>query len=124
MNAPAAIAPPPVAPPPAAPAPVATIQPITPAPVVSAPVVSAPPVSPAPPQVARAPAEQPPPDAPRGPVHAVFSAFSNVIGHAANATGKTVNWVIDLPGKAISAGDRVINGPSSPPPPARLGDEG
>jgi hypothetical protein len=56
----------------------------------------------------------------------VFSTLSSVIGHAANATGKTVNWVIDLPGKAISAGDRVINGPSpSPsPPPAHLGDEG
>ena len=53
---------------------------------------------------------------------AVFSTLSSVIGHAANATGNTVNWVIDLPGKAISAGGRVINGPSQPPPPARLGD--
>jgi hypothetical protein len=52
----------------------------------------------------------------RGPVHAVFSAFSMVVGQAVNVTGETVNWVIDLPGRAISAGERLI-GPN--PPPAR-----
>ena len=58
-----------------------------------------------------------PPPPPRGPVGAVLSTFSSLVGHAANATGDTVNWVIDLPGKAISAGGRVIGG-SNPPPPA------
>jgi hypothetical protein len=51
----------------------------------------------------------------RGPVHAVFSAFSVVVGQAVNVTGETVNWVIDLPGKAISAGERLIG--TNPPPP-------
>jgi hypothetical protein len=59
----------------------------------------------------------------RGPVGAVFSTFSSFVGHATNATGHTVNWVIDLPGKAISAGGRVIGvtpePAESPPPPAR-----
>jgi len=54
----------------------------------------------------------------RGPVGVVLSTVSNFVGHAANATGHTVNWVIDLPGKAISAGGRVI-GITPPPPPAR-----
>jgi hypothetical protein len=58
------------------------------------------------------------PDQPahHGPVGVVFSTLSGIVGHAANATGHTVNWVIDLPGKAISAGGRVI-GVSAPPPP-------
>jgi len=66
-----------------------------------------------------------PPNAPpaaqaerHGPVGVVFSTVSSFVGHAANATGHTVNWVIDLPGKAISAGGRVI-GVSPPPPPPR-----
>src|SRR5258707_1204251 len=60
----------------------------------------------------------PPPVEPqrRGPVRAVFSAFSTVVGQAVTVTGETVNWVIDLPGKAISAGERLI---SPPPPPNR-----
>jgi len=60
-----------------------------------------------------------------GFAHNVFSSFSYLAGTAANATGNTVNWVIDLPGKAISAGGRLIgrdttaaNPPTSPPPPA------
>jgi hypothetical protein len=53
----------------------------------------------------------------RGPVGAVFSTLSSIVGHAANATGDTVNWVIDLPGKAISAGGRVIGVNPPPPPP-------
>jgi hypothetical protein len=69
------------------------------------------------------PAAFPPPGAlsepdHQGPVGVVFSTFSNFVGHAANATGHTVNWVIDLPGKAISAGGRAI-GVSPPPPPTR-----
>jgi hypothetical protein len=63
-----------------------------------------------------------PPAAPtesHGPVGLVFSTVSNFVGHAANATGHTVNWVIDLPGKAISAGGRVIGvTPPLPPPPS------
>jgi hypothetical protein len=59
----------------------------------------------------------------RGPVGAVFSTLSSFVGHAANATGHTVNWVIDLPGKAIQAGGRVIGvddpAPPAPPPPPR-----
>ena len=51
----------------------------------------------------------------RGPVHAVFSAFSVVVGQAVNVTGETVNWVIDLPGKAITAGERLIG--TNPPLP-------
>jgi len=33
--------------------------------------------------------------------HGVFSAISNAAGTAANVTGDTINWVIDLPGKLI-----------------------
>ena len=55
-----------------------------------------------------------------GPVGAVFSTLSGFVGNAANATGHTVNWVIDLPGKAISAGGRMIGtSPPPPPPPQR-----
>ncbi len=43
----------------------------------------------------------------------VFSSLSSMAGTAANATGNTVNWVIDLPGKAISAGGRLFGGDSS-----------
>jgi hypothetical protein len=47
----------------------------------------------------------------------VLSSISVIVGQAANATGHTVNWVIDLPGKAIEAGGRAIG--VSPPPPVR-----
>jgi hypothetical protein len=62
----------------------------------------------------------PPPDAPaepprRGFVGNVFSGISTIAGGAANATGNTVNWVIDLPGKAISAGGRLLGGGNSTP---------
>jgi hypothetical protein len=56
----------------------------------------------------------------------VFSTISGFAGTAANATGNTVNWVIDLPGKAISAGGRLLGGdsagnrqPAAPPAPNR-----
>jgi outer membrane biosynthesis protein TonB len=60
-----------------------------------------------------------PPDAPaepprRGIVGTVFSGISTIAGGAANVTGNTVNWVIDLPGKAISAGGRLLGGGSTP----------
>jgi hypothetical protein len=50
---------------------------------------------------------------PRGFASNVFSSLSALAGTAANATGNTVNWVIDLPGKAISAGGRLLGGDSS-----------
>ena len=58
---------------------------------------------------------------PRGFAANVFSSISVFAGTAANATGNTVNWVIDLPGKAISAGGRLLGGDpaaSNPPPSA------
>jgi hypothetical protein len=64
-------------------------------------------------------AEQAPVPPPQGPVGSVLSTLSSFVGHAANATGDTVNWVIDLPGKAISAGGRVIGVSNPPPPPSR-----
>jgi hypothetical protein len=54
----------------------------------------------------------------------VFSSISVFAGTAANATGNTVNWVIDLPGRAISAGGRLLGGggggdsAQATPPPA------
>jgi hypothetical protein len=70
------------------------------------------------------PGVEPEPE-PRGFAAKVFSSLSTVAGTAANATGNTVNWVIDLPGKAISAGGRLFGGessagnqPAAPPPPA------
>ena len=55
----------------------------------------------------------------------VFSSISTFAGTAANATGNTVNWVIDQPGRAISAGGKLLGGnssasnqPAGPPPPA------
>jgi hypothetical protein len=68
---------------------------------------------------AEPPLQAAPPPPPTGPVGAVFSTLSKVVGHAANATGDTVNWVIDLPGKAIAVGGRVIGVNSPPPPPSR-----
>jgi hypothetical protein len=90
-----------------------------------------------PPVTANAP--PPEPEQPRGFAANVFSGLSSIAGSAANATGNTVNWVIDLPGKAINAGGKAIsaggkligidpnNGdqqqpgtlpPAAPPPPA------
>jgi hypothetical protein len=79
------------------------------APLQVAPAAANPVPPPAAPAVA---ADQP---APRG---GVFSTISSIVGNAASATGHTVNWVIDLPGKAIEAGGRVI-GVNPPPPPSR-----
>src|SRR5713226_8992654 len=78
-----------------------------------------------PPVTANPPSGVEPEPEPRGFAAKVFSSLSTVAGTAANATGNTVNWVIDLPGKAISAGGRLFGGdspannqPAGPPPPA------
>lgn len=91
----------------------------------SAPLVT---VDPAllPPVTVTAPAEAAEPEPqPRSFAANVFSSLSTFAGTAANATGNTVNWVIDLPGKAISAGGRLFGGdsaasnqPAASPPPA------
>src|SRR5262249_56717747 len=83
------------------------------APVTSAAASAAAPVGPV-----VAPPAQPPATAEAPPRRGVFSAISSIVGSAASATGNTVNWVIDLPGKAIEAGGRVI-GVDQPPPPNR-----
>jgi hypothetical protein len=59
----------------------------------------------------------------RGIVGSVFSGISTFAGGAANVTGNTVNWVIDLPGKAISAGGKLlgVNSGSAPAPTAAPG---
>jgi hypothetical protein len=97
--------------------------PTAPARDVNAPTVIAPAVASETPATAPSttPAAPPAEPAHHGPVGVVFSTLSGFVGHAANATGHTVNWVIDLPGKAISAGGRVIgvSPPPPPPPPAR-----
>jgi hypothetical protein len=59
----------------------------------------------------------------RGFAGIVFSSISGFAGTAANATGNTVNWVIALPGRAVSAGGRLLGRDSAPsdppnPPPA------
>jgi len=59
----------------------------------------------------------PPVTAEAPPRRGVFSAISSIVGSAASATGNTVNWVIDLPSKAIDVGGRVIG--IDPPPPNR-----
>ena len=76
------------------------------------------PVAPAATAVGPGPA-QPPVTAEAPPRRGVFSAISSIVGSAASATGNTVNWVIDLPGKAIDAGGRVIGIENPPPPPNR-----
>lgn len=66
----------------------------------------------------------PPPEAEqRGFASNVLSGLSSVAGSAANATGSAANWVIDLPGKAINAGGKLIGikrdaaqDPAAPPP--------
>jgi hypothetical protein len=106
---------------PAVPSAVAAVPSAAPAlPSAAAPAVaSEPPAQALSPVVVSAPAQTaapPPPVVNRGPVGTVLSGISVFVGHAANATGNTVNWVIDLPGKAIEAGGRVIG--VNPPPPS------
>jgi len=69
----------------------------------------------------------PPPEQQHGFASNVLSGLSSVAGSAANATGNTVNWVIDLPGRAIHAGGKLIgikrdaddqtSAPAAAPPP-------
>jgi hypothetical protein len=104
-------------------APAVPVVPTVPAvpPAAASAAASEPPAQALSPVVVSAPAAPaqmaPPPVVNRGPVGTVLSGISVFVGHAANATGNTVNWVIDLPGKAIEAGGRVI-GVNPPPPPS------
>jgi hypothetical protein len=118
----------PPAPAPAAAGPVTTAA-IAPPPVVTAaPVPLAPPAAGAASPTALPPVTvntNPPPEAapeppPRSFAANVLSSISVFAGTAANATGNTVNWVIELPGKAISAGGKLLgsDSASSTPPPA------
>jgi cell division protein FtsN len=77
------------------------------APAVNAPAVTAPTNVPAG-DLATGPQQ-------RGIVGNIFSGVSTIAGGAANITGNTVNWVIDLPGKAISAGGKLLTGNGSTP---------
>jgi hypothetical protein len=115
---------------------VATATPVTPLPRAPAPrvrtepaagpaVTASLPPAPAPPpsgatQLPPVTVNTTPPEAPAEPPHRgfvgnVFSGISTIAGGAANVTGNTVNWVIDLPGKAISAGGRLLGGGNSTP---------
>lgn len=104
-----------------APAPQSTASTQSPsAPLVTVDPALLPPVTVTAPTAAAEPEPQP-----RGFAANVFSSFSTFAGTAANATGNTVNWVIDLPGKAISAGGKLFGGdsaasnqPAASPPPA------
>ena len=58
----------------------------------------------------------------RGIVGNIFSGVSTIAGGAANITGNTVNWVIDLPGKAISAGGKLLTGKDGSTPAAAPGN--
>jgi hypothetical protein len=48
----------------------------------------------------------------------VFSTVSHLSGKAANLTGDTANFVIDLPGKLISAGGRLFDRQPAPTEPS------
>jgi hypothetical protein len=79
-----------------------------------------------PPVTVNSPSDTEPEPRPRGFAANVFSSLSVLAGTAANATGNTVNWVIDLPGKAISAGGKLFGSdstagdpsPAASPPPS------
>jgi hypothetical protein len=58
----------------------------------------------------------------RGIVGNIFFGVSTIAGGAANITGNTVNWVIDLPGKAISAGGKLLTGTGATPAPGAPGN--
>jgi hypothetical protein len=115
---------------PARPQPVVQAPVVAPAPAVQTPAVvtaAVPPPAAAAPPVATAAATRLPPVEVNTAVEAqperrgfaanVFSSISVFAGTAANATGNSVNWVIELPGKAISAGGRLLGGNSAAPPP-------
>lgn len=56
------------------------------------------------------------PEPPRSIGSMVFSTVSDLSGKAANITGDTANFVIDLPGRLIAAGGRLFERPQAPPP--------
>jgi hypothetical protein len=99
----------PVAAPPAAPAAAATAS--APLPVGTPPAPTDPALQ-APATVNASSGTEPAPEA-RGFATNMFSSLSTFAGRAANATGNTVNWMIDLPGKAVSAGGKLFGGDSS-----------
>jgi hypothetical protein len=57
------------------------------------------------------------PEEPRSFGAMVFSTVSDLSGKAANLTGDTANFVIELPGRLISAGGRLFERPQPAPPP-------
>jgi hypothetical protein len=59
-----------------------------------------------------------PPEQPRSFGSMVFSTVSDLSGKAANLTGDTANFVIELPGRLISAGGKLFERPQQPPPDA------
>ena len=56
-----------------------------------------------------------PPAAEPTPVGTVFSTLSNALGNAANATGDTINFMIDLPAKALGTRQTERSAPQSAP---------
>ena len=56
-----------------------------------------------------------PPAAEPTPVGTVFSTLSNALGNAANATGDTINFMIDLPAKALGTRQTERSVPQSTP---------
>lgn len=56
-----------------------------------------------------------PPEQPRSFGSMVFSTVSDLSGKAANLTGDTANFVIELPGRLISAGGRLFERPQPAP---------
>jgi hypothetical protein len=59
-----------------------------------------------------------PPEQPRSFGAMVFSTVSDLSGKAANLTGDTANFVIELPGRLISAGGKLFERPQPTPPDA------
>ncbi|MCL2430105.1 MAG: hypothetical protein FWD12_12830 [Alphaproteobacteria bacterium] len=100
---------------PAVPAAAATTSPAAVPPGTTDPAVQAPPTM-------NASSGTEPAPAARGVAGNVLTSLSTFAGSAANATGNTVNWMINLPGRAMSAGGKLFGGDSSassqPTPPA------
>jgi hypothetical protein len=114
---------PPAVPPPAAPAPAIIATTLPPPAQPGAPPVPANPAVRLPPVDVNVAAPDGAEPAPRSFASNVFSSVSTFAGTAANATGNGINWMIALPGKAISAGGKLITGgdqapAATAPPPA------
>ena len=93
----------------------ANVEPATGAPANLAPALGAPIVL-TPATVAAIDGDDVAPDKPTQPNGAgpVFSAFSMLLGRAANATGDGINFVIDLPGRALGRGQESRNETRNP----------